>query len=294
MSGFDKFAWIDAIRDDDDKRFSAGVKYVLQNIALVYVRHNGAGDVYARQETIAAKLKVSLSEVKKAYKVAKQRGYFVLAEARQRGRGHHSPDRYRLQVPDEVGANCVPIRKGLIGARIDENRCTDRQKKVHGSCEIGARIVETRASDQAEQAPQGIKKGIKQGGEGGTAEADAAPTPSTPRINNEDKVIDAEVVEEDADPEPSRFCAEHAANPGRPCNTCRYLGDEHDAWKHRQSRRALTDLLREAADAHTGERSVDSLRDCLKCDEKGWLLGPDGTVAEPATKCRHERQEGAA
>lgn len=312
--GFDKFAWISAIRADEDERLSVGIKYVLQNIALVYVRHNGVGDLYARQETIAEKLKVSPGQVKKAYKVANARGYFVLQEARQRGRGHHGADRYRLQVPEEIGANCAP-NTDEIGARIDGNRCTDRPKYVHELTEIGARIDGNMGSNQQKEALQGIKKGIKQGGEGGTAVPDEPPNlPAVPQQSNvspsndfppsnndaaiaaaddEDiygPIVEAELVLDEPhqdDPEPKRFCSEHAANPGRACRTCQYLGDQHDAWKRRQAAKELSAIFA-ALPERQPEPPPPRWR-CSDCHDLGVVLNSDGKPGSDPRKCHHDR-----
>jgi hypothetical protein len=157
MSGFDKFAWIDAVRDSTE--LTPAVKYVLQSAALGYVLHEDrakalgreAGQLYARQATIAEACRVSIRLVKTAYADARRLGFFVLTEARQRGRGHASPDTYRLIIPPEVGANAAPI-SGEIGAR---------------NVEIGARNVEIGARADALTCDNDTITGGSTGGETG-------------------------------------------------------------------------------------------------------------------------------
>jgi hypothetical protein len=103
--GFDKFEWIEAVRDSAE--LTPTVKYVLQNAALEYVLHEDrakvlgreAGRLYARQATIAEACQVSVRVVKKAYADARRLGFFALTVERQRGRRHDSPDTYRLTIP---------------------------------------------------------------------------------------------------------------------------------------------------------------------------------------------------
>jgi hypothetical protein len=189
VSGFDKFAWIRAVRASTE--LSDGMKYVLQNAALEYVLHEDrakalgreAGQLYARQATIAETCQVSLRLVKSAYSAARRLGFLALAEDRQRGRGHHSPDTYRLVIPQEIGANAAP----------------NNDKKVHETTEIGARNVEIGArADPLTSENDTITGGIAGGSEG-----TAPPAP------------------------PSSQCSKHRNDPNPP--NCRACGDARKA-----------------------------------------------------------------
>lgn len=129
-AGFDKFSWLNAIRSDED--LAAGIKFLLQNIALVYMRHGGTDELYARQIVIAEQLGVSDRQIRRAYADARDRHYFVLVE-RGRGRGREVPDRYRLVIPaaenpDSVAGNNSEKPDRVVRNKREKNRTESAEK----------------------------------------------------------------------------------------------------------------------------------------------------------------------
>ena len=143
---FDKFAWLKAVRDDE--KLSDGEKYVLQNVALWYLR-NGADVVHVRQATAADLLKVSIRLVQKAYAAARRLGYFTVQAGRERGRVGKS-DSYRLAIP--VPAQCAPTTT--------ESTRTDCPKYPHETTKVPARAE---APTSADDTPIRVLKGFKEG-----------------------------------------------------------------------------------------------------------------------------------
>lgn len=39
--------------------------------------------------------------------------------------------------------------------------------------------------------------------------------------------------------------------------------------------------------------AAKALKDCRLCDEKGWVLGPDGTIADPSRHCTHNPESSS-
>jgi hypothetical protein len=218
MNKFDKFAWLDAIRDDDD--LAPGVKYVLQNIALVYLRHNGDAEFYARQDTVAEELQVSVRLVKTAYREARDRRYFVLATAkRSRGRGKY--DRYVLQLPANTkGVDSAPF-DGVKGARNGDKRGTKCAEKGHEVSIKGARQNAVTSEKQEEAVKEKQVLSRKREAGGGAASralvpvsehtlttqslerATAPPPPSPPYLPSAEEPALGGITP------PSRYCRKH-------------------------------------------------------------------------------------
>ena len=124
MSGFDKFEWMDAV--SSDTRLPVAERFLLALAAFKYAYKSK--DLFCvRQTTIAARFNVSDRMVRKAISAAKQLGYIVPAEPRQRGRGHCRADEYRLVIPE----HCAGIS--------DVNTGTDWSKYRNGLVEIPER-----------------------------------------------------------------------------------------------------------------------------------------------------------
>jgi hypothetical protein len=87
---------------------------------------------------------------------------------------------------------------------------------------------------------------------------------------------------------PRPHCAKHpnenSEESCRPCKRRREWDEKHEALVQADE----LDRKRTAKAA----ASV-ALRDCLLCDEGGWVLGPDNKPIEPAVKCTHQEQAHA-
>jgi hypothetical protein len=103
QSRFKQYDWLKAVCND--ARLHIGVKYVLQNIALWCVHQQDNGQLRYRQDTIAEKLGVSLSQVEKSFAAATKYKYFALEVRAKRGRGHYASDVYRLRIPSDPPVN---------------------------------------------------------------------------------------------------------------------------------------------------------------------------------------------
>ncbi|MCA2303188.1 hypothetical protein JF770_06415 [Mycobacterium intracellulare] len=205
MSGFDKFAWIRAVRDDH--RFTIGEKYVLQNLAWTYPK-NGSAELYVRQQNAAARLGVSIRKVKDSYSKARKLGYFLLVDQRHRGK-RGDLDTYELRMPQEVGAVCAPTSQEL----------------VHEMSEVGARNSKSRCTSEPADLQEGHHKGSRRGS--GRDAADAA-----------DALSDLSDIEDD--PEPPAYCGAHmpygTTNP-RGCGACGAASRKNKGWKKREADR---------------------------------------------------------
>ncbi|MGZ4562995.1 MAG: hypothetical protein ACXVX6_05325 [Mycobacterium sp.] len=242
--GFDKFAWIKAVAAD--RHIPEGQRFVLVYYALVYVRH-GEEVVCVRQETIAQRCATSLSTVRRAMAGARARGYLVLAEPRQRGRGHQRADAYRLVIPaTEIGANLTPIPG--IGVKNNQNRGQKPPEYRSKVTEIG---VNANSLTSENDTPKGLYKGLDKGGGKGTA--DAAPPPPQ---NLEDQKTDSEGA-------PSPYCRRHQPDGTEaPCFACGQARQRHQA--------AQAEAERHAAEA----ARVAEISRCNQCDQHGWWGEP--------------------
>src|SRR5262245_37691565 len=97
---FDKFEWMRVVAAD--ARPTDGEKFILWNIAFVSVR-SGEDTFCVRHTTIAERWPTSVKTLKRAKSTARSLGYIQIAQARQRGRGHHRADEYRLTMVSSVG-----------------------------------------------------------------------------------------------------------------------------------------------------------------------------------------------
>ncbi|WP_155764628.1 hypothetical protein [Mycobacterium intracellulare] len=202
MSGFDKFTWIRAVRDDH--RFTIGEKYVLQNLAWTYPK-NGSAELYVRQENAAARLGVSIRKVKDSYSKARELGYLVLADQRHRGkRGDF--DTHELRMPHEVGAESAPTS----------------QKLVHEMSEEGAQNPQSRCTGKLSDLQERHHKGYRRGSQRDMADA----LSTLPEIED--------------DPEPPAYCPAHmpyGTTDPRGCGACGAASRKNKAWKERQGDR---------------------------------------------------------
>lgn len=205
MNGFDKFAWIRAVRDDH--RFTIGEKYVLQNLAWTYPR-NGSAELYVRQENAAARLGVSIRKVKDSYSKARELRYLVLVDQRHRGK-RGDLDTHELRMPQEVGADCAPTS----------------QKLVHEASEVGARNSKSRCTgklaDLQERDHKGSRRGLKRDGADTAAALSALPD-----------------IEDD--PEPPAYCPAHmpyGTTDPKGCGACGAASRKNKAWKERDADR---------------------------------------------------------
>lgn len=79
------------------------------------------------------------------------------------------------------------------------------------------------------------------------------------------------------------ICSKHGeTNADTPCMACKRRRE----WQQEQdTARELDELDERRRIKEETRRAVDA---CCDCDDDGWVLGPDGTVAEPAVKCKHQ------
>lgn len=74
---------------------------------------------------------------------------------------------------------------------------------------------------------------------------------------------------------PPQHCPKHPDGTDEPCRRCRAARQEREKWDTEQAHRD-----RQVAEEH--RLAVD---ECVHCDDAAWMLGPDGTPVEPATRC---------
>lgn len=250
---FKKGKWISAIRDDS--RFTPGEKYVLQNAVWTY-NSDGSSELYARQDTVIARLGVSKTELKKAYRKAKEFGYFVLLEERQRGKTGVA-DRYRVQLPQqEVGADCGPTSS----------------EYGHETPKVGARDGQSRGTAQTPdlQEPT-LYKGLKRVGEGG-ARGRATQPPSVIPPAEENPI------------EPSPYCGAHPGGTNDKCGPCGAARRQHKAW-------IADKAARDRAQADARRKVIDA---CQRCRGTGQIDVDDNTVKRCECNPEPAAQPGAA
>jgi hypothetical protein len=166
MKAKSKFDWFYALGADE--RIANGDKFVLAYIAFKSASPHDLR-VRVRQTTVAENCATSDRQVRRAIGVAKRCGYMALLTPRQRGRGYHGPDEYRLtipenrtdtssingEIPDTYAGNTGHIRPGIP----DGEQLADLQ-----DCSL-----------------KGLYKGFKEG----AARADAPPNPRCPKHIND-------------------------------------------------------------------------------------------------------------
>ena len=212
MSGFDKFAWMKAVCDEQDAKFTEGVKYVLLGIALFYPRHGGEGLVWSAQQSIAEDLNVSERLVKTAYAAARHRGYFVLTAERKRGRGHHAGNTYRLVIPQKSSAD--PARNTEeSGAQNDGNTCTKPPEYVHKTTVIRARNDSENAPPAAERGPEYVK----------TMDITMDKRMERASVTTVRTVVNT--------PPPTPFCDEHPGGTADNCRGCLVKRKHYEHWQ---------------------------------------------------------------
>lgn len=84
----------------------------------------------------------------------------------------------------------------------------------------------------------------------------------------------------DAHGTPRPHCSKHETNsPTEKCPECK----ARRLWDEANADRLKADELTRKRDEKAA--AAAALKNCRMCDEKGWLLGSDGTPVEPAAKC---------
>lgn len=107
-----RFDWLRALARD--RRMSHGeTKNILTFIVLNNMKM-GDDTFCVRQVTVAENLGVAARTVRRTYRRAMRLGYLELSEERQRGRGHHKADTYRLTLP-EIGSRPSTCSDDEIG-----------------------------------------------------------------------------------------------------------------------------------------------------------------------------------
>ena len=136
-------------------------RFILTNAAIKYVR-NGNDILHVRQATIADRFCVGVRTVRQSISRARDLGYLTLAEARQRGRGHHAADVYRLVIPaNDAG---IPINRGI-----------DLPKNRHDTTEIAA---QPNAATSEDANPNGFINGFINGFDHSGAPCPSATAPA--------------------------------------------------------------------------------------------------------------------
>jgi hypothetical protein len=91
-----KHLWMQGVLEDSE--LTAGQARVLVRCGLVSLEPGG--DKFSvRQETVAEKLGVNINTVQAAFRRGKELGWIRLYAERQRGRGWHGGDTYRITIP---------------------------------------------------------------------------------------------------------------------------------------------------------------------------------------------------
>lgn len=298
-----KFEWIDAVCLDE--RLTVGERYVLMGAILRFINTPYGKTFQVKQTTIADRLAVSPRLVKSTMKNARDLGWLILDAHRRRGAGNHAADAYRINIP-ELGADHAPSDGG-IGAQIDENRCTNRQEKVHESSEIGAR-PEPATCENLD--PKVFKEGSKEGFERGHALEDLldqenyidaevvhepAPADQLPvRIDGMDE-IRGELVDADPDPEPPEFCDAHMPHgAGQSCIDCMFARKRHEHWQRSNPHHALHGLLTDLSMMPESDRDYAQAQAlkrpaCGRCQDTGLVLMSDGKPSgRNPSVCNHD------
>ena len=194
--GFNKFAWIDAVAADG--RLTEGERFVLTMTAFRYVTY-GEDIFHVRQTTIAERFATSERTVRRAQKQARDYGYLVVVQLRQRGRGHHGPNHLRLVIP----ANLASITEVIpaTDARNTGQECNKYRPNMH---EIPATAD---PSTSGNNTPEGSLIGLLIGSQGGVWLGDGEPR-----------------------------CAAHANTPNPPpCHRCKRVREQTEAQTPRPS-----------------------------------------------------------
>ncbi len=323
-AGFDKFAWLRAIYSEP--AFTSGEKGVLAHVAVFNVL-SGNDTFCVRQSTLAKQSGISRATVNYAIGKAKHRKYLVVSRRRASGYGRSGADELRLSLPavsqdalhESSGGRAAVSQDALH----DSDETPSDVKKTAESCqENGPSDVKKTAESCQENGPSDVKKtaescqapntptsendtpysSLKQfsknrsGGEGAEARTptlDAHPQkiPSTrlPAVPDGGDPIDGELVDAipTEDPEPPRFCSEHAANPGKGCHTCKYLRHKHEAWEARRNARMLAAVNARDRERQANSAPAPSYR-CRVCHDDGIVLNSDGLPGRDIRICHHD------
>lgn len=86
---------------------------------------------------------------------------------------------------------------------------------------------------------------------------------------------------------PRPHCPDHEENYEGPCRRCM----KRREWDEANADLAAADELERKRLAKAAAAKV--LKDCLLCDEEGWVLGPDGTIADPSRHCTHNPESSS-
>lgn len=157
-----------------------------------------------------------------------------------------------------------------------------------------AREARRRAAEQAKRgvsprdslgdmsgSPEGVPRGVRS-----TRPDPTRPDPSPPLLETwvgEGTLVDANGI-------PRPHCSKHETNsPTVKCPECK----ARRLWDEANEDQLKADELQRKRDEKAA--AADALKNCRLCDSQGWLIGPDGTPVEPATKCKaHVRVKEAS
>jgi hypothetical protein len=114
--------------------------------------------------------------------------------------------------------------------------------------------------------------------DGGRARERTAQPASRPRLSQRPPPAN--------NPDDEPRCQRHsdrARYPNPPaCRDCRDVRLQHE------QDTAMKTEQEQAAQAAAAQARRDAIANCTLCDDHGWLLGPDGAVADRAIRCSHE------
>jgi hypothetical protein len=144
----------------------------------------------------------------------------------------------------------------LARAQVSEET---RANSMQNPCTQRAKPVHVRSAKTSTELPKEPPKGTSKG----TSEGTGARASATP---------------------PSSRCPKHINHPDPPnCHAC---GEARLAAQDFEARRA-------EAEKQARAEALARRDNCTACDEFGFLLGPDGTSTNPATRCNVHNQEAS-
>jgi hypothetical protein len=258
MSGdnFDKFGWLKALQSDP--RYTDKEQRLGSIMCVQFARRDGTG-WSVELDDIGVKMPTGMGRSRMKTALAKfvRDGYLQETGKSLGGRGVKAWRSYNLTKPYPVQVQVSDETRPSTGTGLGETCSTSEQNpSQYGTKPVPLLNTETSA-DLHEDPPKGTSKGTSKG-TGAPASADAPPSPRCPKHINDN-------------------------NPPN-CHAC---GKAREAAQDFEARRA-------EAEKQARADALARRDNCTACDEFGFLLGPDGTSTNPATRCNVHNQAEAS
>ncbi len=259
---------------------------VAQRLVIAHIGATANPDgrnAWRANDKLVEQLGVSPETVKRARTAGVRYGLMVVTKSAPRSRGNRKTHEYRLVMPANRNDSISGVSSDLTNG--------DTTNDLVGSADSVSGVTDDPLVGSAECTPSVIASGITSGGRDPRAEepelldAEVVPDPANgPSPHNQrakqtdtaDAWVDAELVDDEPDPEPQLHCDRHMPDgTDSSCGACGRRRRIREKWEQRQQTWLLRGIFPNPAEP---AEPVPTVRRPAppKPEPPSWVPGPDG------------------